>query len=90
MSRDRNVKAVQRKLRDRERTGLRKYGVTTERGDLTLLDWLNHLQQELMDAAVYAEVLIQRVEAKPENPLYVPTPAQIALDAEVERRRSRK
>jgi hypothetical protein len=59
---DANVAAVRRKLRDRERAGLRKYGVTTERTDLSTLDWLNHLQQEMMDASVYLEVLIRREE----------------------------
>lgn len=56
---DRNVAAVRRKLRDRERAGLRKYGVTTERTDLSRLDWLVHAQQEAMDLAVYLERLIQ-------------------------------
>lgn len=56
---DKHVKSVREKLRDRERTGLRKYGVTTERTDLSLLDWLRHLQAELMDACVYSERLIQ-------------------------------
>lgn len=56
---DKHVTAVRKKLRDRARTGLRKYGVTTERTDLSRLDWLNHLQQELLDGAVYLEVLIQ-------------------------------
>ena len=55
---DANVAAVQRKLGERAAVGLRKYGVTTERGDLTLLDWLRHLQEELMDSAVYIEAAI--------------------------------
>jgi hypothetical protein len=37
--------------------GFRKYGTTTERTDLSLLDWLQHLQEELLDAAVYVERL---------------------------------
>ena len=52
---DANVEAVRAKLLDRSRVGFAKYGVTTERTDLTLADWLTHLQEELMDAAVYAE-----------------------------------
>ena len=52
---DGNVEAVRAKLLARSRIGLAKYGVTTERTDLTLADWLKHLQEELMDAAVYVE-----------------------------------
>lgn len=54
---DKNVNKVRKKLADRAATGLQKYGVTTERRDLSLLDWLNHLQDELLDAAVYVERL---------------------------------
>lgn len=59
MKADANVNAVRAKLRDRSRTGFRKYGVTTERTDLSYLEWLNHAQQEAMDFAVYLEKLIQ-------------------------------
>lgn len=59
---DKHVKSVRDKMRDRERTGLRKYGVTTERTDLSKLDWLRHAQEEAMDLAVYLEVLIQHEE----------------------------
>ncbi len=52
---DSNVEAVREKLRTRAEHGLQKYGVTTERTDLGLIEWLNHLQQELMDACVYIE-----------------------------------
>jgi len=54
---DKNVTKVKKKLADRANVGLKKYGVTTERRDLSLLDWLNHLQDELLDAAVYVERL---------------------------------
>ena len=54
---DKNVTKVRKKLADRANVGLKKYGVTTERRDLSLLDWLNHLQDELLDAAVYVERL---------------------------------
>lgn len=54
---DKNVTKVRKKLADRANVGLKKYGVTTERRDLSLLDWLNHLQEELLDAAIYIEKL---------------------------------
>ena len=54
---DKNVENVVKQLRDREEEGLQKYGVNTERKDLTTLQWLQHLQEELMDASVYIEKL---------------------------------
>ena len=56
---DLNVERVCVQLQDREQRGLLKYGVNTERDDLSTLEWLQHLQEELMDAAVYVERLIQ-------------------------------
>ena len=50
---------VCRKIQQRAEVGLAKYGVSLERTDLTKLEWLIHLQEELMDAAGYLEVLIQ-------------------------------
>jgi len=35
-----------------------------ERNDLTLLEWLQHLQEELMDAAVYVEKLKSEIVEK--------------------------
>jgi len=55
--RDKNVESVIEQLEFREKKGYIKYGVTTERGDLSTLEWLQHLQEELMDAAVYIEKL---------------------------------
>lgn len=49
------------KILERAKVGKRKYGVTMEREDLNVQDWLTHLQEELMDAAVYVERLIQDV-----------------------------
>jgi len=49
------------KILERAKVGKRKYGVTMEREDLNLHDWLTHLQEELMDAAVYVERLMEDV-----------------------------
>jgi hypothetical protein len=45
------------KIRQRAEVGLAKYGVTMEREDLTRVEWLTHLQEELLDGAVYIERL---------------------------------
>ena len=57
---DANVDAVRKKLLDRSLVGLAKYGVTTERKDLGLPEWLNHLQEELMDSTVYVQAQYRR------------------------------
>lgn len=44
-------------IRQRAEVGKKKYGVTLEREDLSVLDWLQHLQEELMDATAYIEKL---------------------------------
>jgi hypothetical protein len=54
---DKNVLRVIEQLEQREKKGLLKYGTTTERKDLSVMEWLQHLQEELMDAAVYIEKL---------------------------------
>jgi len=46
------------KIQERSKVGKSKYGVTMERTDLSTIEWLTHLQEELMDAAVYVERLM--------------------------------
>lgn len=59
---DKHVEAVREALLTRSQVGLKKYGVTTERDDLALIDWLRHLQLELMDASIYIEAAISRIK----------------------------
>lgn len=49
--------AVAGEVIERSRKGFAKYGVNAARTDLTELQWLQHLQEELLDAAVYIERL---------------------------------
>jgi hypothetical protein len=49
------------KIRHRAKVGKAKYGVTMEREDLNLMEWLVHLQEELLDASVYVQRLINDV-----------------------------
>jgi hypothetical protein len=62
MIEDSNVQAVRQMLQDRMVAGYNKYGVTTERTDIDLLGWLQHLQEELLDASVYIERLKNEVK----------------------------
>ena len=61
---DLNVEKVCAQLQDREKRGLLKYGVNTERDDLSTLEWLQHLQEELMDGCVYIEKLKGELNGK--------------------------
>jgi succinate dehydrogenase flavin-adding protein (antitoxin of CptAB toxin-antitoxin module) len=54
---DKYVQSVKEKFEQRSQTGIKKYNTTLEREDLDFLDWLNHLQEELMDATLYIEKL---------------------------------
>jgi len=54
---------VCRKIKARSEVGKKKYGVTMERDDLDLVSWLVHLQEELMDAAVYTQRLLNDIKA---------------------------
>lgn len=54
---DKFVQAVKKKFEERSQTGIKKYNTTLEREDLNFTEWLNHLQEELMDATLYIERL---------------------------------
>jgi hypothetical protein len=57
MQKDSFVESVVKKYQERSETGIKKYGVTLDRKDLNFVSWLNHLQEELMDATLYIERL---------------------------------
>ena len=54
---DKIVEIVKERFTQRSEQGIRKYGTTLERRDLDWLDWITHLQEELMDAVLYIERL---------------------------------
>ena len=58
---DKIVESVLDKFKERSEEGMKKYGVTMDRKDLISLEWLNHLQEELMDAILYAEKLKKEI-----------------------------
>lgn len=51
------VYKVALKMRQRSEEGMRKYGVTMMRQDVTTLQWINHAQEEAMDFIIYLERL---------------------------------
>ena len=54
---DKIVKSVIDKYKQRSDVGIKKYNNTMDRDDLSLDEWLTHLQEELMDATLYIEKL---------------------------------
>jgi hypothetical protein len=56
------VEQVKNNFDSRSRTGIEKYGTTLDRDDLTFIQWLTHLQEELMDATLYLEKLKSEME----------------------------
>lgn len=61
------VKAVMTKFYERSQTGIKKYNTTLDRNDLSTLEWLNHIQEELMDATLYVERLKHEFKTKQED-----------------------
>ena len=57
LTKDQLVLSVLKRFNNRSKVGIEKYGTTLERDDLSLYDWLNHLQEELMDAVNYIEAI---------------------------------
>tara|TARA_R110002050_G_scaffold85378_4_gene182253 strand:+ start:1944 stop:2162 length:219 start_codon:yes stop_codon:yes gene_type:complete len=51
------VESVIGSFKQRSDVGIRKYNKTMDRNDLSTLEWLQHLQEELMDATLYLEKL---------------------------------
>ena len=63
-NRDQQVLDVIAKYEAREKTGFEKYNTNTDRKDLTLGEWLNHLQEELMDAILYIQTAREELNEK--------------------------
>ena len=70
------VNSVVNRFKERSNVGIAKYGVTLDREDLSTLQWLQHLQEELFDASLYIEKLksklhiIDMMKADEESGLY--------------------
>jgi hypothetical protein len=56
------VKSVIEKFIERADFGMKKYGTNLDRKDLSILDWVQHAQEEHMDAILYLEKLKQEFQ----------------------------
>jgi len=45
-------------IKNRAADGLKKYNTDMDRVDLSLVDWLEHTKQELLDAVIYLQKTI--------------------------------
>lgn len=55
------VSSVISKFRQRADFGKKKYGTDLDRDDLSILEWINHAQEEHMDAILYLEKLKKEI-----------------------------
>ena len=62
VKKDKYVESIKDKFDQRSQVGIKKYGTTLERGDLNTEDWLTHLEEELMDALLYIQVLKNKLK----------------------------
>ena len=61
---DKIVQEIKDKFEQRSQIGIKKYGTTLERDDLSAEEWVNHLQDELMDAILYLQRLKHDMNGK--------------------------
>jgi hypothetical protein len=70
------VTAVMEKFAARSLLGQRKYGTTLDRNDLSFLDWIQHSQEELMDAILYLEKMKKVLGGGAAAPSHSPQPSR--------------
>jgi hypothetical protein len=63
------VTAVISSFKSRADFGFKKYGTNLDRKDLKPLDWIQHTQEELMDAILYLEKMKKELSSStPDRP----------------------
>lgn len=59
---DKYVQQVKEKFESRSQEGIKKYGTTLERNDLTNEQWIEHAIEEAMDFILYLTVLKDKIK----------------------------
>jgi DNA-directed RNA polymerase beta' subunit len=77
---DKIILEVIRDLNNRSIKGIKKYGITLERKDLTLKDWLQHAYEECLDQANYLKRSILELESNIELNTLDPNQQKINFD----------
>ena len=68
---DKVVETVIQSYKKRSAIGIAKYGKTMEREDLSTLEWLQHFQEEMMDATLYVESLKRKYRLLTTGPIKI-------------------
>lgn len=68
------VTAVIQKFEQRAKLGKAKYGTDLDRTDLSILDWIQHAQEEHMDAILYLEKLKKEINHGYHHEMKTPSP----------------
>jgi hypothetical protein len=58
------VNSIISQFAERSRVGYKKYGTTLDRTDLSLLDWVQHAQEEMMDGILYLEKIKKTIKER--------------------------
>ena len=61
------VQTIVERFESRAAFGRQKYGTDLDRTDLSVLDWIQHIQDELHDGILYLEKLKQVLNGKVEE-----------------------
>lgn len=54
------VEAVRQDLLDRSEKGIKKYGTTLDRTDLTQEQWIQHAYEEALDLCLYLKKIMKK------------------------------
>jgi len=65
------IKRVVKKFLGRSKVGYKKYGKTLMEDKTDMDGWLNHLQEELMDAVNYIERAREEIKRQDKNRVYI-------------------
>tara|TARA_Y100000389_G_scaffold192087_1_gene219142 strand:+ start:3171 stop:3368 length:198 start_codon:yes stop_codon:yes gene_type:complete len=64
MEYDSVVTSIIQKFKNRAEVGKQKYGTDLDRTDLSLIDWINHAEEEAMDMILYLEKLKNEINKR--------------------------
>jgi len=61
---DKVIEAVRHDLLQRSEVGIKKYNITLDRNQLSLLQWLQHAYEECLDQANYLKRSIMEIQVE--------------------------
>ena len=53
-----NIKSI---IDNQQEKGLKKYGKTVDQADLSIEEWIEHTQEEIVDTLIYLECIKQKM-----------------------------